>query len=191
MTFFDKTEEKRLFRDVKNNDKDAFIKSYDLYFDQIFRFIFFKVNDREEAQDITSAVFLKAWNHIQNNSVTDIKTLKALYYKIARTSVIDHYRKNSKNATIKIDDQNLQIDIPDRKSNPLEQMVISSDIEQLKEKMLRLKDEYREMIVMKYVDDLTTKEIAQTLNKSRGNVRITLHRALKALREILDEKNNF
>src|SRR3989344_9681852 len=88
--------EKILFSRVKNKDRKAFIEAYDLYADEIFRFVFFKVGSKEEAEDVTFSVFLKTWNHIQNNTVTDSKTLRALIYKIARNAVIDYYRENSK-----------------------------------------------------------------------------------------------
>ena len=71
--------------------------NYDLYTDSIYRYIYFKVGQDEEARDLTSEVFLKAWNYIQDNKITDYKTLKALFYKIARNLVIDHYRRKSNN----------------------------------------------------------------------------------------------
>ena len=83
-------QDKNIFAKLKKGDKDAFINAYDLYADPIYRFIYFKISNSEEAQDLTSAVFLKAWNYIQENSLKDYKTLKALFYKIARTSIIDY-----------------------------------------------------------------------------------------------------
>mgnify|MGYP001764640601 CR=1 FL=1 len=61
-------------------------------------------------------------------------------------------------------------------------------MEKVQEKLLELKDEYREAIVLKFINDLSTGEIAEITNKSQGNVRITLHRALKALRELMEEE---
>jgi len=188
MKLTDKIKERRLFRQIKESDKEAFITAYDNYADQIFRFIYFKVNNQEEAQDIASAVFLKAWNHVQNNSLTEAKTLRALFYKIARTSVIDYYRKNSRGSAISLNDSEVEIDPADGSQDALSEIEISSDMEKVQEKLLELKDEYREAIVLKFINGLSTGEIAEITSKSQGNVRITLHRALKALRELMGEE---
>ena len=185
--------EKKIFSSIKKKaqDKEAFIKAYDLYVDQIYRFIYFKVGNRyDEAQDITSAVFLKTWNYIQTNSLKDYKTLRALIYKIARTSVIDHYRKSS-NLTLRIDDENNQIDIPDYSQDITKQAEINSDLENIIDKLQKLKDEYREIIVLRFINELSITEISKIINKSKGNARVLVHRALKALRdEVDDNKEN-
>src|SRR3989338_1839112 len=111
-----KIEEKLLIYKVKKNDKEAFIRAYDLYIDQLYRFIYFKVGNREEAEDLASSVFLKTWNYILENSLKDQKTLKALLYKIARNLIIDHYRKNKAGRMISLDDEKGQ-EIIDEKQN--------------------------------------------------------------------------
>lgn len=169
---------------MKQKDKEAFIKAYDLHFDDIYRFVFFKVNNKEVAEDITSSVFLKSWDYIQNKSLKDFKTLKALFYKVARNLVIDHYRKASQQKDVSLETVTGTIDIPDEKQEIGEQMDIASDIELVQEKMFDLKDEYREVITLRYINELSIAEIAEILDKSKGNIRILTFRALKALREI-------
>ena len=178
--------EKQIFSKLKKGDREAFIEAYDLYVDEIYRFVYFKVSDQEEAQDLTSAVFLKAWNYIQENSLKDVKTLRALFYKIARTSVIDHYRKKSNFQNISIDNKDIPINIPDDKQNVLEKMKISSDVESVQAKLNELKGEYKEVIVLKFINELSIKEISNIVNKSNGNVRILIHRALKVLRDLMN-----
>ena len=73
--------DKILYSRLKQKDKEAFIKAYDIYTDNIYRFIYFKVRGKEEAEDLTSQVFLKTWDYIQNNTL-DQKTLKSLLYKM-------------------------------------------------------------------------------------------------------------
>ncbi len=97
--------DKILYLQLQDKDKAAFIKAYDLHSDDIYRFIFFKVGRKEEAEDLTSLVFLKAWDHIQNNQLKDFKSLKALFYKISRNAVIDHYRKQSQRQEISLDQE--------------------------------------------------------------------------------------
>lgn len=186
-----KIEEKLLLYKVKKNDKEAFIKAYNLYIDQIYRFIYFKVGNREEAEDLSSSVFLKTWNYILENSLKDHKTLKALLYKISRNLIIDHYRKTRGKETISLDDEN-GIKIPDRTQNLNDRLELKADLLVLETKLPELKDEYREVIILRFVNELSIKEIADILDKSKGNVRVLIYRSLNALKELLskDEKMN-
>jgi RNA polymerase sigma-70 factor (ECF subfamily) len=174
--------EKILYLRLKQKDKEAFIEAYDLYLDDIYRFIFFKVSSKEEAEDLSSSVFLKAWNHIQNNNISDYKTLRALFYKIARNLVIDHYRSNANKRDMSIDSDDNFIQIADERQDILSKIEISDDFDQVKTRMLDLKEEYREVLILKYVNELSVTEIADVLDKKKGNVRVLVYRALNALR---------
>ena len=186
-----KIEEKLLLYRIKQSDKDAFIRAYDLYVDQLYRFIYFKVGNREEAEDLCSAMFLKTWHYILENSLKDQKTLKALFYKISRNLIIDHYRKTKGKETMSLDDEK-GIKITDEKQNLNNDIELKADLLVLESKLPELKDEYREVIISRFINELSIKEIAEVLDKSRGNVRILIYRSLNALKELLsqDEKIN-
>lgn len=178
--------DKILFIKIKNKDRQAFVKAYDLYADQLFRFIYFKTGSKEEAEDLTSAVFLKVWDYIQEGNLIEYKTLKSLLYKVARNSIIDYYRKNSGREKISLDDPDKNLDIADEKNNLIKQAETASDFSNLENKLLQLKDEYREVIALRFVDELTISEIAVILNKSKGNVRVLIFRAIEALKKLVD-----
>lgn len=186
-----KVEEKLLLYKVKKNDKQAFIKAYDLYIDQLYRFVYFKIGSREEAEDLCSAVFLKTWNYILSNSLKDEKTLKALLYKIARNLIIDHYRKNKARDNVSLDGDS-GIEFADEKQDAVRDLELKTDLLVLETKLPELKDEYREAIILRFVNELSIKEISEILGKPKGNVRVLIFRAVAALRELLsqDEKNN-
>ncbi len=179
-------EEKLLIYKIRKNDRQAFVKAYDLYVDQLYRFIYFKVGNREEAEDLCSAVFLKTWNYILRDGLKDYKTLKALLYKIARNLIIDHYRKNKDSRTVSLDGGS-EIDVIDEKQNVEEKMDLKTDIFVLETKLPELKDEYREAIILRFVNELSIKEIAEILGKPKGGVRVLIFRALRALRELLEK----
>ncbi len=185
-----KSKEKKLLKKMKNKDKEAFIKAYDLYVDQIYRYIFFRVSSHDDACDLSSEVFLKTWNYILSNDLKSEKTLRALIYKIAKTSIIDFYRKKSNLSNIAIDDENNRIDIPDSRQDIKKQAEINSDFNIIENKLRELKDEYREIIILRFIDELTIGEIADIINKTKGNARVLIHRSLKALRELMDNDNN-
>ena len=175
-----------LYSKVKSKDAKSFIKVYDLYIDQIYRFIYFKVSNAEEAEDLSSAVFLKVWSYIQEGNEIKHKTLKALIYKISRNLIIDHYRKVSRQKSVSMDDDFVK-DIADDKQDIHKEIELKDDIESIKLKLKELKDEYREIIVMRFVNELSISEIAEILDKPKGSVRVLIFRALKAVRDLTSE----
>lgn len=163
---------------LKRQDPDAFGELYDAYVERIYRFIFFKVNNQAEAQDLASETFLKFWQYVKADK--PIKNVNALLYTIARNLVIDHYRSRQRqyDQEVPID----QIEIADQRDY-LAEHVQRSTLEQVAAGMKELKDEYREVIALRFLDELSVGEIAKVVGKSRGAVRVLIHRALKALRE--------
>ncbi len=179
--------EKILFLKVKNKDKEAFGQFYDLYVTRIYRFIFFKVNSVHDAQDLTSEVFLKVWQYIKEDK--SIKNLNAFIYMVARNSVIDFYRSRSKKEEIEGPvEENYMPHIIDEDSDLQNKFIISSEVQETLKGLECLKDEFKELIILKYLDELSTSEISQVLGKSKGAIRVSIHRALNALKDCL--KNN-
>ncbi len=173
-----------LFQARNQKDPESYGKLYDMYVDQIFRFIRFKVNTDEIAQDITSDVFLKTWQYIQE-SERKIENFNALIYRVARNCVVDFYRKKSKESVVTNLEQFEEI-IEDRK-DLIDEVDKRIDLEQIENKLKLLKEEYREVVILRYIDNLTIAEISQILDKTKSNVRVLIHRALKTLREIFHD----
>lgn len=176
--------DRKLFGKIKKKDKEAFIEAYDLYVDDIYRFVYFKVGNTEEARDISSNVFLKAWQYILKENVDREKSLRALIYRIARNIIIDYYRQASRRE-ISVDIE--AVEISDEGQDLAKALDIDSDLKIVKKALLKLKDEYREIIIMKYINEMSFAEIASITGKSGGNVRVLGYRALKALRDILEK----
>lgn len=183
-----KLKERNLLSRLKKKSKDAFIETYDLYVDDIHRFVYFKIGSKEEANDLTSIIFLKAWEYIRNNSSFDTRSIRALIYKIARTTIVDYYRDKKKNV-LSLDDEEHPIDVVDDKQDIVGDIDSGADLELIKSKLPLLKIEYREVLIMKFVNDLSLDEIAEVTGKSKGNVRVIVFRALKALKDLIEKKN--
>lgn len=183
-------QDKVLYSRIKKKDREAFIQAYDFYADHIYRFIFFKINDKAEAQDLTSVVFLKTWNYVLGGNLKDYKTLKSLIYKIARNTIIDHYRTLASKTADQVSLEASEIDLPDEKQNIAGRAEINSDMELIQTKLSQLKDEYREIIILRFIEGLSIGEVAEIVDKPKGNVRVISYRALKALRDLMDQNNS-
>ncbi len=177
--------EKLLLYKVKiKKDPDAFAQLYDFYVEPIYRFVYFKLSNKEDAEDITSEVFLKTWDYlIQNNK--DVGNFRQLVYTIARNKIIDVYRERAKRLECPIETvQEAML------TDNLNKMIETNEAK--KELLLiikKLKNEYQEVIHLKYIEGLKIKDIAAILNKNHTSVRVMIHRATKKLKE-LSEANS-
>lgn len=169
-----------LYRIRAKKDPEAFGKVYDLYAPRIYRFVYFKVSSEEEAQDITADVFLKAWQYLLDRNGQEVRHLSALLYRIARNRVIDFYRQRAARGEVESLAPNDEI-LEDTRDQ-FGKLDAKLDVEALAPALRSLKDEYREVLVMKYIDELENDEIAEALGKTQGNVRVLLHRAMNSLR---------
>ena len=178
-----KIEDKFLILKTKAGDENAYGKIYDTYVKEIYRFIYLKVASREEAEDLTHEVFIKIWQYVKNNTQA-IKNLRAFLYQTARHLTVDYYRKKK---SIPLDESQLAQAADRQAVTVIEQQFDKQQkFENLEQALLKIKDQYREVLILKFTQDLSLSEIAKILNKSKGATRVLIHRALKELRNVLE-----
>ena len=179
-----------LLRLKKYKDKEAFLDAYEAYAEDIYRFLYFKVGGEEDARDLTSAVFVKAWGAVRDGRLKDeenYKSLRAFLYKIARNEAIDFFRAKRTTTFSEASIDGQTIDVASDQDLAAE-VALGADSEMLKRQLARLKSEYQSVLVMYYINELSVAEIASSIGKSKGNVRVTIFRALKALRELMEQE---
>lgn len=162
-----------------NRAKEEFIKAYDELADSLFRFCFFKISDREKAKDLVQETFLKTWQHVMKGE--EISNLRAFLYKVANNLVIDHYRKRKDLSLDSLREEGF-----DPPSGEKERIIIQAEHSQVIKALKKLDAMYREVVVMRFLDGLSPKEIGQVLEVSENVVSVRLNRALKKLGEILN-----
>lgn len=180
-----KLKEKLLVYKVRmKKDPDAYGKLYDLYVEKIYRFVYFKIPVKEEAEDITSTVFLKVWNYLIEYAEKEIDSFSGLIYKVARNSVIDFYRSRSQTHELPL----AEMEEIKAEENLLQKTETAFEARQLMSLIKKLKQDYQEAMLLRYVDDLSIGEIAKILGKSQISVRVMLHRAVKKLKFLLENR---
>ncbi len=162
---------------------EQFGKIYDQYIDKIYRFVYLKVNSQEIAEDITSKVFLKGWESFQKQGA-EINNPSAFLYQIARNAVIDHYREKGRAKMVSVDNSP---DLADPGTSAHDKAILNADISVIKSAMQKLKKEHQDVIIWHYLEDMSVNEIAQLTGKPEGTIRVTLHRGLKNLKDIINE----
>ncbi len=165
-------------------DQEAFGQLYDCFAQRIFRYVRIKIQNREEAQDVVQEVFIKAFVGIKRLDQKDLN-FTAWLYKVASNTINDHFRKKySHPEPVEI---NESIDIQDGTSL-LAEVTAKSDIEVVRASFANLPVIYRQVLELRFSQDLTLAEVAIALGKSNLAVRILQHRALKKVQTLLKDK---
>ena len=165
------------------NKRKEFSKIYDRCINKIYRFIFLKVNSQEIAQDLCSETFLRGWESYKNHS--DIENPSAFLYRIARNLTTDYYREKGRTNFVSPE----IVPIVDPTPGIEEKVVFNSDLDQVKLVLADLKEDYQNVIIWHYLDDLPIPKVAKMLDKSEETTRVTLHRALKALKDKINKRD--
>jgi RNA polymerase sigma-70 factor (ECF subfamily) len=181
-------EEKSLLYKVQTQkDPEAFALLYDQYVEPIYRFVYFKISHREEAEDVTGEVFLKCWQYLSIGKGKEIRSFSALLYTIARNQVIEVYRNRAKRPEAPLTEEDDQGD----KGKAARSVEIKEETEKLLMIIRKLKQEYQEVLLLRYVEDFSIGEIAVITRKTRTSVRVTLHRELKKLKNFAEDIHTY
>jgi RNA polymerase sigma-70 factor, ECF subfamily len=156
---------------------EYFSQIYDQYVTKIYRFIYLKVSTQETAEDLSSEVFLRVYRHIQGGS-SAIENPQAFLYHIARNVLADHYR-GRKVTTISIEKTTIELEDIGEKTK--DQAEVSLEMDRIRQGLAQLQDDYQNLIIWRYIDELSVPEIAKITGKTEENVRVGVHRALRAL----------
>jgi len=175
-------DEHNLVARAKEGEAEAFGLLYDFYMPRIYRFVLFKVGHREEAEDLTHQVFLKAWEHVETYESRGYP-FGSWLYRIARNAVIDHHRRSK--PQVSIDD--LGPDILTEEGTQGKELDIKIEWSVMLESIFKLKDVEQDVLIMRFVDDLTHQEVAKAIGKSEGATKVIQHRALKNLKKLIEK----
>jgi len=165
-------------RRAKDGDNEAFAWLYESYFAPLYRYVYFRVGSKTDAEDLTQEVFVKGYVSFGKYSYSGTSPL-AYFYTIARNAIIDFRRKKK----ILILDDDEMLDVPDAADSPLEVSAKGEESEMVRQKISLLPEDQQDAIVLRYIDGLPNKEISELLGKSEESVRQLQSRGIKTLRK--------
>jgi len=164
----------------KQND---FAGIYRKYVNDIFRFCYIRVSDREQAKDLSQQVFLKAWDYVDKGN--DLDNPKAFLYQMPRNIIIDWYRIKKESSLDKMIEED-GYDIPDQ--NSVSDIYRDSDMKSVLIAMKSIPKEDSDALTMRYIDGMSVSEIAKVLNERENTVSVRIHRAIEKVRDIMIKK---
>lgn len=155
------------------------VDAYDKHMDAIFRFCYFKTNNTEVSKDLMQQTFLKTWEYMKKGN--DVENIRAFLYKIAGNLVIDWYRKKKEISLDELDEKGY--DPSDLRINIHKEV----EIEWVIKKLDKLEPEEKELIIWRYREDLSPKEIAILRGEKVNAISVKIFRAVEKLKKILHE----
>lgn len=181
MSTWQELDDRQLLISAQDGNAEAFGALYERHAQSIFRFLFAHLDNRLDAEDLTEEVFIKVWRALPKYREQGIPFL-AFLFRIARNTLIDHYRRGgSEKQQVSLEDVSLR----DGEPGPAERVLASFYHEEIRKTLNALREDYRTVLVLRFIIELSPEETAQVMNRSVGAVRVLQHRALAALRALL------
>lgn len=168
------------FRITRLRDENAYSEFYKDQYARTYRFVKARINQPEHAEDITDEAFLQVWRYIFVEH-QQVEYLTALLFTIARRLIIDHYRSDIHSHEHQLDDLGFFSD----EGSLLSKLEVRADTTVVRKALENIRGEYREVIILRFLDEFEMTEISAVLGKSPGAVRVLIHRALRAIRDEL------
>ncbi|MGB2694947.1 MAG: sigma-70 family RNA polymerase sigma factor [Dehalococcoidia bacterium] len=174
-------DERTLVKRAISRNKEAFGALYDRHVVRVYRHLYYMVGNSAEAEDLTAQAFLQAWEAIERYEIRGAPFVSWLL-RIAHNLGVSYLRSKRESAQL----PETLVDHGSQR-NPEEVVEKALDGAHVREAILQLRDEHRQVIMLRFVEDLEYREVAAIVGKSVAAVRVIQHRALNALRKQMQE----
>ncbi len=162
---------------IDQKHMEQFLEYYDRYAEALYRHAVLRVSSHEYAENLVQDAFLKTWDYLRQDK--KIENMRAFLYRVLNNSIVDHYRTKKEVSLEALQEGDELFDPADERIIPGETQALINETLRTLEK---LDHEDRELIIMRYVDDLYPKEIAEVLGITANSVSVKLNRAVEKLK---------
>jgi RNA polymerase sigma-70 factor (ECF subfamily) len=150
---------------------------YETFIDSVYRFIYRRVGNREDAEDLTAQVFFKALHSLEHQR--EEASIRAWLYQVARTVIADHWRLFYRLPAVSLEF------LPRlRQPTPVPHEISPFAAEEATRLLSLLPENYRRVLSLRFIDHLTIRETAAEMGTTEGNVKILQFRALRRAADI-------
>jgi RNA polymerase sigma-70 factor (ECF subfamily) len=173
---------------AKEGKDTAYTSLLNMFWKDIYRFLYSKTNNENEAEDLTIRTFAKAFDKI--HTFDEKYEFKTWLISISNNLYIDQLRKR-KTETISIHKESSEVHkIKDEEPSPADKLIIEQNLAELLAYIKQLKPHYQEIINLRFFQEMSYKEMAATLDEPMSNIKVKLLRAKKLLAEIINKSNS-
>ena len=176
-----KQEERELIERAKECDSSAFARLYEYYYQGIYNYIYLRVSDVSQAEDLTSEVFMKVLESIDSFTFRGIP-FSSWLYRIARNMMVDYYRSHKEPVDLPLKDEVLPAG-----KDPSDVFERELTQQELVRALSNLTEDQQEVVILRFVEGFSPSDVAQVLGKSEGAVKSLQYRGLNSLNRVLGE----
>lgn len=159
---------------------EAYLKLYDEQADSVFRFAYFKLLDRDRAEEVTQEAFVRTWEYLQSGK--PVENLRAFVYRVANNIIVDQFRKKRELSLDALRDEGF-----DAGFEPLVGTDLRMDVAAVRKVIDSLDPKYRDAVLLRHVNGISVKEIAVILEVSENVASVRIHRGIEKLRLLMPE----
>lgn len=177
--------------DNVSDHETRFLKAFEEYNDALFRHALIRVSNREKAIDLVHDAFTKVWSYIREGY--EIDSFRPFLYKVLNNLIIDEYRKRKETSLDALMEKE-GVDegsFDDLTESTAEVLAATIDGKKAFDLLQELPDQYREVIILRFVDQLGPKEISDLIEESENIVSVRIHRGLKLLRQKIEAQDEY
>ena len=178
------TNERALLERAKEYDEAALAELYDRYAPCIYAYIYRRVSDAHLAEDLTGDVFVRVIKAIQTERFWQT-SFRAWLYRIAHNLVVDHYRRGGQATELTLDERLMAAE-----DDPASVVTERLSRQRLRAAISRLTPDQQQVLALRFGEGLTAREAAEIADRSVGAIEALQHRALAALRRILEKESH-
>ena len=178
-------DEDKLIEQAKT-DPEAFGKLYELHVEKIYHYIYYRIGNHHDAEDLTAKVFHRALNNIARYNHKGAP-FAAWLYRIAHNLVANWHRDRSRRHIVALENANLS---GDRQANPQQAAEQANERELLLAAIQQLPPDRQQLLTLKFVERMSNAEIGEVMGRSEGAIKSLYHRTLVSLKELLSKHEN-
>ena len=166
---------------VEPDHKAQFLSAHDAYADALFRQCYFRVYDRELAKDLVQEAFCRTWTYLAKGK--KIENIRAFLYRVVNNLIVDAVRKKKPLSLDELTEEGFSLE--DKSSPDMEKLSIGKEVFQM---LGMLEESYRTVVMMRFIDELSPKEIAHALGISENVVSVRIHRGIRKLHQLTEKQ---
>ena len=169
------------------NDRDAFGILYERHVRRIYNYVYYRTGTVADAEDLTARVFFQAMNNLHRYQVQGVP-FSAWLFRIAHNLVANWHRDTGRHRATPIDGLS---EVPADSIGPDDSAEAAEERHELREAVRRLQPDRQQLLILKFVEQLSNEEIATVMGRTEGAVKALLHRTVKSLRdEMISNKSH-
>jgi RNA polymerase sigma-70 factor, ECF subfamily len=158
--------------------QEEFLRAFEEWSQALFNHSYYRVSNREIAKDLVQETFTKTWEYLAGGKTID--NLKSFLFKVLNNLITDHYRKKKSDSLDVLQEAGFDVAGSDD-----EKIVSLSESQNAIKALKELDERFRQVVVMRYIDELSPREIASIIGESENAVSVRINRSLRKLKEIL------